>query len=92
MTAAAATTTTNERPNERTNRRTDDRTDGRTTTAEDVVANARDLLFAVYPKGPKAAWRNVLAGFAVSLAMIPESVAFAFVAGVTPIVGLWSPP
>ncbi|CAE7551031.1 ybaR [Symbiodinium necroappetens] len=57
---------------------------------EDVVANARSLIFAVYPKGPQAAWRNVLAGFAVALAMIPESVAFAFVAGVTPIVGLWS--
>jgi len=57
---------------------------------EDLVANAKSLLFAVYPKGPQAAWRNIVAGFAVSLAMIPESVAFAFVAGVSPIIGLWS--
>ncbi|CAE8610852.1 unnamed protein product [Polarella glacialis] len=57
---------------------------------EDLVASASSLIYAVYPKGPQAAWRNVLAGFATSLAMIPESVAFAFVAGVTPIVGLWS--
>eukprot|EP00929_Paragymnodinium_shiwhaense_P114699 TRINITY_DN83172_c0_g1_i1.p1 TRINITY_DN83172_c0_g1~~TRINITY_DN83172_c0_g1_i1.p1 ORF type:complete len:637 (+),score=106.92 TRINITY_DN83172_c0_g1_i1:33-1943(+) len=57
---------------------------------EDVVANAKSLIFSVYPKGPATAWRNILAGFAVSLAMIPESIAFAFVAGVTPIVGLWS--
>lgn len=58
--------------------------------AEDLVANAQSLIYAVYPKGPQAAWRNILAGFAVSLAMIPESVAFAFVAGVSPIIGLWS--
>jgi SulP family sulfate permease len=30
------------------------------------------------------------AGLAVSLAMIPEAVAFAFVAGVNPLVGLWT--
>ena len=36
----------------------------------------------------QAALKNVLSGFTVSLAMIPEAVAFAFVAGVSPIVGL----
>ena len=30
------------------------------------------------------------AGLAVSLAMVPEAVAFAFVAGVSPLVGLWT--
>lgn len=62
---------------------------------EDLVANAKELLFT--PLGPrqaskklttKAALRNTLSGLTVSLAMIPEAVAFAFVAGVSPIVGL----
>mmetsp|Transcript_18226 Transcript_18226/g.42435 ORF Transcript_18226/g.42435 Transcript_18226/m.42435 type:complete len:654 (+) Transcript_18226:57-2018(+) len=60
---------------------------------EDVVANAGSLLWgATGATGTrrKTAWRNILAGFATSLAMIPESVSFAFVAGVTPICGLWS--
>mmetsp|Transcript_19651 Transcript_19651/g.45796 ORF Transcript_19651/g.45796 Transcript_19651/m.45796 type:complete len:647 (-) Transcript_19651:121-2061(-) len=58
---------------------------------EDLVANARTLLFGpTVGQRRKTAWRNILAGFATSLAMIPESVSFAFVAGVTPICGLWS--
>ncbi|CAJ1366183.1 unnamed protein product [Effrenium voratum] len=49
------------------------------------------MIFAVVPQGPQAEIpRNIMAGFAVALAMIPESVAFAFVVGVTPIAGLWS--
>ncbi|CAJ1402379.1 unnamed protein product [Effrenium voratum] len=58
---------------------------------EDLVANAKSMIFAVVPQGPQAEIpRNIMAGFAVALAMIPESVAFAFVVGVTPIAGLWS--
>jgi len=57
---------------------------------EDLVANANSLFLTVYPKGPSAALSNVASGFTVSLAMIPEAVAFAFVAGVSPLVGLWS--
>ena len=62
---------------------------------EDLVANAKELLFT--PLGPRqanveltgqSALKNTLSGFTVSLAMIPEAVAFAFVAGVSPIVGL----
>ena len=62
---------------------------------EDLVANAPELLFtplgprkALNPLSPESAAKNALSGFAVSLAMIPEAVAFAFVAGVSPIVGL----
>ena len=62
---------------------------------EDLVANAPELLFtplgprkALNPLSPESATKNALSGFAVSLAMIPEAVAFAFVAGVSPIVGL----
>ena len=58
--------------------------------AEDLVANAKGLFYTAYPKGGRAFVSNVLSGFTVSLAMIPEAVAFAFVAGVSPIVGLWS--
>ena len=61
----------------------------------DLVANAPELLFtplgprkALNPLSPESATKNALSGFAVSLAMIPEAVAFAFVAGVSPIVGL----
>ena len=58
------------------------------TQVEDLMANAKQLFITAYPKGPKAALNNVLSGFTVSLAMVPEAVAFAFVAGVSPIVGL----
>ena len=34
--------------------------------------------------------RSVAAGLAVCLAMVPEAVAFSFVAGVSPLVGLWT--
>ena len=60
---------------------------------EDITANAQLLT----PLGPRqassalttqSAVKNALSGFTVSLAMIPEAVAFAFVAGVSPIVGL----
>ena len=34
--------------------------------------------------------QSLAAGLAVSLAMIPEAVSFAFVAGVNPLVGLWT--
>ena len=34
--------------------------------------------------------QSLAAGLAVSLAMVPEAVSFAFVAGVNPLVGLWT--
>jgi len=33
---------------------------------------------------------DILSGFTVSLALVPEAVAFAFVAGVDPLVGLYA--
>ena len=33
---------------------------------------------------------NVLAGLTCALAMVPEAVSFSFVAGVSPLVGLWT--
>jgi sulfate permease, SulP family len=39
------------------------------------------------PASPKA---DVLSGLTVALALVPEAVAFAFVAGVDPMIGLWS--
>jgi len=34
--------------------------------------------------------KSVAAGLAVSLAMVPEAISFAYVAGVSPLVGLWT--
>ncbi len=67
-----------------------DSSQAKTSQVEDLVANSKSLFLTVYPKGPKAAASNVASGFTVSLAMIPEAVAFAFVCGVSPLVGLWS--
>lgn len=44
-------------------------------------------LFAVRAPNLK---RDVLSGVTVSLALVPEAVAFAFVAGVSPVIGLYS--
>jgi len=33
---------------------------------------------------------DVLSGITVALALIPEAIAFSFVAGVNPMVGLWA--
>ena len=39
---------------------------------------------------PASPMADILAGLTVSLALVPEAVAFAFVAGVDPMIGLWS--
>lgn len=39
---------------------------------------------------PKRIWIEVLSGLTVALALVPEAVAFAFVAGVHPLVGLYA--
>ncbi len=44
-------------------------------------------LRSYWPRYPKA---DILSGITVSLALVPEAVAFAFVAGVDPIIGLYS--
>ena len=40
-------------------------------------------------KQTKTAKNDILSGLTVSLALVPEAVAFAFVAGIDPIVGLY---
>jgi SulP family sulfate permease len=42
---------------------------------------------SMVPQSPKA---DILSGLTVALALVPEAVAFAFVAGVDPMIGLWS--
>lgn len=66
-----------------------------TSQVEDLVINAKELVFtplgprrAAQPLSPESVFKNTLSGFLVSMAMIPEAVAFAFVAGVSPITGL----
>lgn len=47
------------------------------------------------PKQPESSTqqvyaKSIAAGLAVSLAMVPEAISFAYVAGVSPLVGLWT--
>eukprot|EP00629_Pelagomonadales_sp_RCC1024_P017245 CAMPEP_0119285058 /NCGR_PEP_ID=MMETSP1329-20130426/31471_1 /TAXON_ID=114041 /ORGANISM="Genus nov. species nov., Strain RCC1024" /LENGTH=606 /DNA_ID=CAMNT_0007285759 /DNA_START=70 /DNA_END=1887 /DNA_ORIENTATION=- len=66
----------------------------RASKLESVVANAASLS----PFGTAArrkdrgavALRSMACGLAVALAMVPEAVSFAYVAGVNPLVGLWT--
>jgi hypothetical protein len=58
---------------------------------ESILGNAKSLL----TDGERSDTKNKLykatvAGLAVSLAMVPEAIAFSFVAGVSPLVGLWT--
>mmetsp|Transcript_24835 Transcript_24835/g.37005 ORF Transcript_24835/g.37005 Transcript_24835/m.37005 type:complete len:632 (-) Transcript_24835:312-2207(-) len=61
---------------------------------ESLVANAKSLLpfgeRKTSEEGDSVTIQSLAAGLAVSLAMIPEAVAFSFVAGVNPLVGLWT--
>jgi len=58
------------------------------------VGNAKLLVSNMMDDKAKDKYRVILAasvaGLSVSLAMIPEAVAFSFVAGVNPLVGLWT--
>lgn len=45
------------------------------------------ILRSIWPASP---WTDVLSGLTVALALVPEAVAFAFVAGVDPMIGLYS--
>ena len=54
--------------------------------------NASDLSTSLNPKGITLdRWRiELLSGLTVALALVPEAVAFSFVAGVNPLVGLYA--
>ena len=60
---------------------------------EDLVANSKSInILRKISKSQdaKTIVPSVAAGAAVALAMVPEAVAFSFVAGVNPLVGLWT--
>jgi SulP family sulfate permease len=59
---------------------------------ESIVSNARSLLpdLSVTEERRNTLVQAGVAGLATSLAMVPEAVAFSFVAGVNPLVGLWT--
>ena len=62
-------------------------------TATDLAAMARRFSLTDYrvDRLSPARWRTeLLAGLTVALALVPEAVAFAFVAGVHPLVGLYA--
>lgn len=46
-------------------------------------------MFQLTCPGPKCVRNDVLSGLTVALALVPEAIAFAFVAGVEPLVGLY---
>ncbi|MEM9415623.1 MAG: SulP family inorganic anion transporter [Planctomycetota bacterium] len=52
-----------------------------------IAAVSREGLDSYFPRNPKA---DILSGITVALALVPEAVAFAFVAGVEPMIGLYS--
>jgi SulP family sulfate permease len=63
------------------------------TQIESILANAKLLNpFGTLLSSEKSVTvlQSLAAGLAVSLAMVPEAVSFAFVAGVNPLVGLWT--
>lgn len=47
-------------------------------------------MFNLLSKAPASAKNDLLSGLTVALALVPEAVAFAFVAGVEPLVGLYA--
>ena len=62
-----------------------------------ISGRISNLLFGSSHRGDEPhslSWRqtitDILAGLTVSLALVPEAVAFAFVAGVAPLVGLYA--
>ena len=64
---------------------------------ESIVLNAKSLANALFQSNPfqnpslrTTNIKAITAGLAVSLAMVPEAVSFSFVAGVNPLIGLWT--
>ena len=58
-----------------------------------LLANFADSIALTDPSAPLTAGRlriEILSGLTVALALVPEAVAFAFVAGVEPLVGLYA--
>ena len=48
------------------------------------------MIFDLFVK-KNGSWKDdTLSGLTVALALVPEAIAFSFIAGVDPIVGLWS--
>lgn len=56
-------------------------------TSTQKLFSRPDWLQSVFPKQPLP---DILSGMTVALALVPEAVAFAFIAGVDPIIGLYS--
>jgi len=47
------------------------------------------LRYKLTDGGPGSIKNDALSGFTVALALVPEAVAFAFMAGISPVVGLY---
>lgn len=64
--------------------------DNDTTNRSIISRTAQSIQNTFSPSERKKLFQASTSGLAVSLAMVPEAVAFAFVAGVNPLVGLWT--
>lgn len=53
-------------------------------------SSAQNKFIQLVPKMPKSIKNDVLSGLTVALALVPEAIAFAFVAGVHPKIGLYA--
>lgn len=61
------------------------------TEKSSASTNAGEEIITTPPKSTEKVYaKSVAAGLAVSLAMVPEAISFAYVAGVSPLVGLWT--
>jgi SulP family sulfate permease len=49
-----------------------------------------NIMFEIHPSKVVSAKNDLLSGLTVALALVPEAIAFAFVAGVEPLVGLYA--
>ncbi|MFT4672725.1 MAG: SulP family sulfate permease, partial [Pseudohongiellaceae bacterium] len=55
-----------------------------------LYTHSGNTMFDLASRAPANAKNDILSGLTVALALVPEAVAFAFVAGVDPLVGLYA--
>lgn len=55
-----------------------------------MVAKCHGPMFDLFTKGEGNLKNDSLSGLTVALALVPEAIAFSFIAGVNPLIGLWA--
>jgi len=54
------------------------------------MKNTNDLFFPIQLSKPRNLKNDVLSGLTVALALVPEAIAFAFILGIDPVIGLYA--